>query len=154
MYLFSQEQVNDHFRSIHEGMKNANARVREICLPPLDEIYKTPNALNIFGWPVDHITMGLPDYPEIVKIPMDLGTVKKRIEQSFYRDIQHFASDVNLVFDNAMLYNSKGTYVHDFAKILKKTLLIDSSYRFRYMIRGSRTHDETKMPVYSVGRCA
>ena len=120
MYLFSQGQISEHFKSIHEGMKNSNMRIREICLPPLDEILKTPNALNIFGWPVDHITMGLPDYPEIVKYPMDLGTVKKRIEQSFYRDTQHFVSDTNLVFDNAMLYNSRGTYVHDFAKNLKK----------------------------------
>ena len=31
------------------------------------------------GWfdtPVDHVEMEIPDYPEIVKEPMDLGTVQ------------------------------------------------------------------------------
>ena len=36
----------------------------------------------IFREPVDHKGLGLKDYPDIVKEPRDLGTIKKKIEIS------------------------------------------------------------------------
>ena len=38
----------------------------------------------IFTEPVDHVALGLPDYPSIVKHPMDLGTVAKKLENNEY----------------------------------------------------------------------
>ena len=58
---------------------------------------------------------------------MDLGTVKKRLESSHYRDLHNFVLDVHLCFDNAMLYNPKNSDVHNLAKSLKKDF--DSHYR-------------------------
>ena len=58
---------------------------------------------------------------------MDLGTVKKRLESSYYRDLSNFVLDVHLCFDNAMLYNPKNSDVHNLAKSLKKDF--DSHYK-------------------------
>lgn len=127
MYSFTKDEVEAHFRNIHIGMKSSNTRIREICMPPLDEVMKQPNCLSIFGWPVDYATLGLHDYPLIVKFPMDLGSIKKKLETNSYRELQQFVSDVYLTFDNAMLYNAKGTFVHDFAKNLKK--IFDTRYK-------------------------
>ena len=37
-----------------------------------------------FVKPVDTIKLGLPDYHKLIKQPMDLATVKKRLENNYY----------------------------------------------------------------------
>lgn len=68
-----------------------------------------------FHKPVDAVAMGLPDYHQIVKMPMDLGTVKSNLAKGFYRNPSQFAADVRLTFNNAMLYNPITDDVHGFA---------------------------------------
>ena len=58
---------------------------------------------------------------------MDLGTVKKRLESTYYRDLHNFVQDVHLCFDNAMLYNPKHSDVNNLAKSLKKEF--DAHYK-------------------------
>lgn len=69
-----------------------------------------------FGWvfnkPVDVVGLGLHDYHKIVKQPMDLGSVKSKLERKVYLSPLDFASDVRLTFRNAMLYNPKGQDVY------------------------------------------
>lgn len=64
-----------------------------------------------FREPVDWKGMGLLDYPEIVKVPMDLGTIKRKIESDSYVSVEDAASDMRLVWSNCMLYNSSGSEV-------------------------------------------
>ena len=77
-----------------------------------------------FGWvfnkPVDVKGLGLHDYHTIVKHPMDLGTVKTRLDKNWYKSPREFAEDVRLTFGNAMLYNPKGQDVHFMAEQLSK----------------------------------
>ncbi|KAG9036544.1 Transcriptional activator spt7 [Tulasnella sp. JGI-2019a] len=47
-----------------------------------------------------------PDYDQYVKHPMDLGTVQKKVKAHTYQNKQQFASDLNLIWDNCLLYNS------------------------------------------------
>ena len=64
------------------------------------------------GWPfyqpVDTIKLGLPDYFKIVKYPMDMGTVKKRLENNYYWCAQECVDDIKLMFNNCYLYNKPG----------------------------------------------
>ncbi|XP_022753337.1 transcription factor GTE4-like isoform X2 [Durio zibethinus] len=75
-----------------------------------------------FGWvfnkPVDVKGLGLHDYYSIVKHPMDLGTVKTRLNKNWYKSPMEFAEDVRLTFSNAMLYNPKGQDVYSMADTL------------------------------------
>jgi Bromodomain len=127
LYNFSPDNVNAHFRHIHEGMKITASRIREICMPIIEQIFAVPHAFNIFGWPVDPIQLGIPDYNDVVKVPMDLGTVKRRLETGHYRDLHNFVQDVHLCFDNAMLYNPRNSDVHTLAKSLKREF--DNQYK-------------------------
>ncbi|XP_035642236.1 bromodomain-containing protein 3-like isoform X2 [Oncorhynchus keta] len=58
-----------------------------------------------FYKPVDAEALELHDYHEIIKHPMDLSTVKKRIDSQDYPDAQSFATDVRLMFSNCYKYN-------------------------------------------------
>jgi hypothetical protein len=55
--------------------------------------------------------LGLPDYLVIVKQPMDLGTVKGRMESLQYESLDGVAEDLRLVWRNCMLYNRDGSEV-------------------------------------------
>ena len=49
--------------------------------------------------------MQIPDYPDIVKNPMDFGTIKKKLNLYAYKSGQEFLDDMKLVFDNCIIYN-------------------------------------------------
>ncbi|XP_071741634.1 transcription factor GTE7-like [Rutidosis leptorrhynchoides] len=72
----------------------------------------------VFNKPVDAVALGLHDYHQIIKRPMDLGTVKSNLSKGFYANPVDFASDVRLVFENAMLYNPRTDEVHRMAEQL------------------------------------
>lgn len=90
-------------------------------LPPLTkearDMYKMVCALmsrresEAFHEPVDWKGMGLKDYLEIVKNPIDLGTIKKNIEDRKYQTAEEIAQDIRLVWYNCMLYNRDGSTV-------------------------------------------
>jgi Bromodomain extra-terminal - transcription regulation/Bromodomain len=71
-----------------------------------------------FNSPVDALKMGLHDYHQIVKQPMDLGTVKSKLSKGSYANLSEFASDVRQTFNNALLYNPRGHVVHGLAEEL------------------------------------
>lgn len=58
-----------------------------------------------FYKPVDAELLGLHDYHDIIKKPMDLGTVKKKMDDREYKSAPDFATDVRLIFSNCYQYN-------------------------------------------------
>lgn len=118
IYCFTDLQIKSHIDHLQEGLGMKSTDVREICMPLVDEILKHHNGY-IFASPVDPVAFNIPDYPTIVKRPMDLGTVRKRLDSGYYRDTGECASDVILCFDNAMLYNPAATEVFKCAKVFK-----------------------------------
>jgi len=58
---------------------------------------------------VDWKGLGLYDYPQIVKKPMDLGQIKRKIEKEEYATLHDAAQDVRLVWENCKTYNADGS---------------------------------------------
>ncbi|KAK9077464.1 hypothetical protein SSX86_005801 [Deinandra increscens subsp. villosa] len=96
----------------------------------------------VFNEPVNAKLLGLHDYHDIIKHPMDLGTIKNLLAQNFYKTPLEFAEDVRLTFRNAMTYNPKGQDVHVMAEQLLDIFegrwgVIESDWRY------GTVHDET-----------
>ena len=97
-----------------------------------------------FAQPVDPVAFNLPDYFDLIKNPMDLGTVKKRVDKGHYSDVESFERDVRLVFSNAMLYNGDRsdvgsmakTMLQVFSKDLKATMKPEKAERHSQMRTG------------------
>eukprot|EP01041_Mallomonas_annulata_P012760 gene12760-26877_t len=51
-----------------------------------------------FREPVPWEALGLSDYIEVVKLPMDLGTVKRKLDSKEYRKQEECASDLRLIW--------------------------------------------------------
>ena len=56
----------------------------------------------IFHEPVDPKKLNIPDYLDIIKQPMDFGTVKNKLNNNQYLKFGDFLYDVNLVFENCI----------------------------------------------------
>eukprot|EP01052_Picozoa_sp_SAG31_P012750 SAG31_NODE_752_length_12351_cov_14.467516_6_plen_1414_part_00 len=76
------------------------------------------NRLGLFNTPVDPVAMGIPEYRQVIQQPMDLSTIRGKLDRSQYQTPATFADDVRLVFNNAMTFNSAGHYVHSVGKQL------------------------------------
>ncbi|KAG7983717.1 hypothetical protein I3843_04G120600 [Carya illinoinensis] len=102
------------------------------CSSLLEKLMKHKHGW-VFNAPVDVKALGLHDYFSIVKHPMDLGTVKSKLNKNWYKSPKEFAEDVRLTFHNAMTYNPKGQDVHLMAEQLLKMFeerwaIIESDY--------------------------
>jgi Transcription factor involved in chromatin remodeling, contains bromodomain len=53
--------------------------------------------------------LNLIDYPILIKHPMDLGTIKKKLKTNKYKNITDFLDDIQLVWNNCKLYNQEGS---------------------------------------------
>ena len=62
-----------------------------------------------------------PDYYQIIKKPIDLFTIKKRIDQKvpYYNDLFVFKEDMDLLFSNAREYNIEGSEVYNDSVIMQ-----------------------------------
>ena len=70
-----------------------------------------------FKAPVD--TTKWTTYLDVVKTPMDFGTIKRRLETGAYASPEEFATDMRLVFSNAKTFNPAGSDVEVMAGTLK-----------------------------------
>ena len=70
--------IHDHTRSLLVDFNACHTpdNIRDLCKPLLTTLYSMPY-IEWFSTPVDKVKLGIPDYDDIIKRRMDLGTVKK-----------------------------------------------------------------------------
>lgn len=51
------------------------------------------------------MALKIPNYPSIVKTPMDFTTIKTKLSFNAYDSEEDFHADMMLVFDNCILFN-------------------------------------------------
>lgn len=115
---FTLKELETHLTSLDRKTQLPPAKLKSKCMEVLKGL-QTHNHGWVFNCPVDPVELGLPDYFDIIKKPMDLGTIQKKLENGAYHSIESFRADVDLTFDNAMTYNEDGSVVYDMAKELK-----------------------------------
>ena len=91
------------------------------CLTVLRAVQRKKEAI-FFLEPVDWKALDLPLYPKLIKKPMDLGTVERKLQESpcAYKAVVDFAADVNLVWHNAQTFNLEGSEIYEFAETCKQ----------------------------------
>lgn len=77
----------------------------------------------IFYEPVDPIKFNIPDYYNIIKDPMDLGTLKGKLKSGIYKKAEEFEGDMLRIFSNCILYNGENSGVSVMCKQVKEEYL-------------------------------
>ncbi|KAJ3192559.1 hypothetical protein HK101_006326 [Irineochytrium annulatum] len=81
------------------------------CMRVLKNMQKDRFAA-LFLKPVDPIALGIPQYTEIVKSPMDLSTIQKKLEAGLYDSPSAFKADVDLMLNNCFIFNRPDDWVY------------------------------------------
>lgn len=99
----------------------SNEQLR-FCLTVLKEFSKKSKAEFMFPFmePVDPIKLNIPEYPLIIKHPMDLSTIRQKLEGDEYDDAAQFEADVRLVVSNCYAFNPPGSQVHVMGQRMEK----------------------------------
>jgi len=92
-------------RLLAEQQQRRNALWHE-CYKVLDRCRRNQKA-EAFKKPVDYVRLKIPDYPLLIKNPMDLQTAGEKLKLRVYKEPSEFAADMRLIWDNAMLYNGR-----------------------------------------------
>ncbi|XP_051140205.1 transcription factor GTE8-like isoform X2 [Andrographis paniculata] len=113
--------ITGRFESVanHARHENANAGLLKQCESLLKKLMSQQYAW-VFNTPVDVVKLNIPDYYDIIKNPMDLGTIKGKLSSGKYSSPLDFLADVRLTFSNAKTYNPPGTDVHVIADTMSK----------------------------------
>lgn len=61
---------------------------------------------------LDWVALEIPNYPKVVKKPMDLGTMRRKLENQDYPTAQKFHDDFKLMIRNCFSFNPHGTPVN------------------------------------------
>ncbi|KAI9203515.1 Bromodomain-containing protein [Polychytrium aggregatum] len=84
----------------------------------LKKLMSHPSA-SLFLEPVDPIALGIPQYLEEIKRPMDLGTIGKALARHEFKTYGQLHADLQLVFDNCFQFNRPGDWVYSQGKNLE-----------------------------------
>lgn len=98
------------------GPVTLSVQQHRFCLSTIRSLKKLKDAA-AFLHPVDPVALNVPHYPSIVKNPMDLGTIERKLMSSNpqkpdtnldnprYNTANEFIADVRLVFTNCLTFN-------------------------------------------------
>ena len=108
--------------------KNRMTEAMKACNEIIKEMFSKKHSA--YAWPfykpVDTEQLDLHDYKQVIKKPMDLGTVKLKMESREYRSPAEFAIDMRLIFTNCYKYNPPE---HDVVAMARK---LQDVFEMRY----------------------
>jgi bromodomain-containing factor 1 len=98
--------TKEYYSDNKKKSKNHNTQMK-FCLQAVKELKKNKyRDINYpFLEPVDVVALNIPDYLGIVKRPMDLSTIEKKLIKGVYDSTEEFEDDIRLMFNNCYLYN-------------------------------------------------
>eukprot|EP00924_Labyrinthula_sp_SR-Ha-C_P013817 snap_masked-scaffold_5-processed-gene-14.22-mRNA-1 protein AED:0.37 eAED:0.37 QI:0/-1/0/1/-1/1/1/0/1300 len=107
--LSNRQFIKSHLRSL------ATDKLMVKLLPILRRLIEHKHNKGVFNEPVDVVKFNIPHYAKVISEPMDLGTIRNKLEERRYSSISEFDYDVRLVFKNAMKFNPPMHPVHHYA---------------------------------------
>jgi Bromodomain len=108
-----EERAEEDDRRRHDRMESPARALQKYTIPLYKKLWDMEFAnlgnTNPFRIVIDrsnHVTMGVPDYFDVIDKPMNLTYIMNKVESAEYDTLQAFFADINLMVNNALLYNS------------------------------------------------
>ncbi|KAH9487146.1 Bromodomain-containing factor 1 [Psilocybe cubensis] len=101
---------------------DGTAEQLKYCGKILQELNRKTHASYAYPFyePVDWQKLEIPSYPKIIKRPMDLSTIRKKLDGGEYDTAQNFYDDFKLMIRNCFTFNPSGTPVNLAGQELQK----------------------------------
>ncbi|CAM6041177.1 unnamed protein product [Sphagnum compactum] len=111
------EVVSSYAAGLSAHVQSATTPPAKKVLEGVLEKLKKKDTYGVFSEPVDSSLV--PDYYEVIKEPMDFGTMCKKINKGVYVTLNLFEKDVLLICSNAMRYNAPDTVYYKQARSIQ-----------------------------------
>ena len=125
------------------------SKVTDVLRTLLDKVIKNDSQKGgVFSEPVPKSEF--PEYYEMIKKPMDYGTMKEKLERGEYRSVQAMQKDFVLIMSNCLEFNSPDSDIVKEARrqvLERPSLLIEAAYENHLFI----ADDGNIIDIYSDG---
>ncbi|CAH0713802.1 unnamed protein product, partial [Brenthis ino] len=101
------ERLKAEYTRVWERCVLHSLRPERAALHKLLRLLRHADHSDVFTEPVD--LLEVPDYSTIVKHPMDLSTMGKKLDRGAYKTIDDVEADFQLMIENCLTYNNKDT---------------------------------------------
>ncbi|GER41479.1 bromodomain-containing protein [Striga asiatica] len=99
----------------------SNEQELKAALEVIKKVMKM-DAAEPFNAPVNPVALGIPDYFDVIKTPMDFGTICNNLEKGVkYKNSEDVFKDVQYIWENCYKYNNKGDYIVELMRRVKKS---------------------------------
>lgn len=128
-------------RRTGESPENSKRRRVNVEMDTCEQILRAL-LLHEDSWPFTRAVnlREVPDYLDLVSTPMDLGTIKEKLNSLEYVDVDSFKADVRLVFSNSDKYNLSTSEVGQAGKNLEQYFDKMFEENFSSMDKKSKVH--------------
>ncbi|KAF5382911.1 hypothetical protein D9757_006322 [Collybiopsis confluens] len=109
-------------RKAKHAKDKGTAEQLKYCAKVVNDLHKKQyyQIANPFYEPVDWVKLDIPTYPKIIKKPMDLSTMRRKIENHEYPSASSFYDDFKLMIRNCFTFNPAGTPVNQSGQELQR----------------------------------
>jgi len=128
--------------------KSISSSIRSQLITIVQKMQNHPCS-QIFLEPVD--PQQFPDYHKFIHNPMDLSTIKKKLEKNKYQTIEDFKSDISLIFSNCNIYNPPGSWAREQGQKLEEYW--NSLEKSLNQYKEKSSHEGRNMPMVEVKVC-
>ena len=73
-----------------------------------------------FAHPIDPVFLNIPTYFQLIKKPMDLGTIQTNLDENIYEKAEDFEKDVRLVFSNCYKFFVDNAYLMTCGRLVEE----------------------------------
>lgn len=107
----------------------------KFCKEVLDELHKAKyfHFASPFYQPVDPVALNIPTYHSIIKKPMDLQTMRQKLDAGSYENSREFHADMQLMFKNCYKFNIPHDPVYNAGKELQNIFEQKWSQKARWL---------------------
>ncbi|KAI3646818.1 hypothetical protein MP228_009746 [Amoeboaphelidium protococcarum] len=98
-----------------------------------------------FYQPVDPVALNIPTYFDIIKEPMDLSTMKKRLDSGHYQSAEEFEADFRLMINNCLTFNRPGDAVYTMGQ--RALEIFEKKWNDRHKTNQRDSHSHKAAPV-------
>ena len=116
--LNNKENLQKMVDEINDEDLKMNDSWEKIAKKLMNTLWKYKDA-DLFHRPVDPEELNIPDYFNIIKNPMDFSTIKRKLANFTYTNLEEFHKDMTLVFDNCYTYNGRKTVIGEICTKIK-----------------------------------
>lgn len=134
---------------IDDGPKRKKGKAKpddiKWCFNVYNELLKKKYEMFMFVFykPVDPVALNIPQYFDVIKEPMDLSTMKKKLDMGEYETAEEFEADFRLMIRNCYTFNRPGDDVYLMGQRAEEVFNLKWAEKMVFLAKAAAAHQSS-----------